>query len=323
MAVLLDYTIKNGDLNLFGNQTILESGNLSFPSNLTSRFPLIDTSPISSASIFGSSIFRSSSSISVSGNLLSIEIPQATSISTLPTNFRFAIHPDASINLNGREFFLDGIFTNNIPSIYLNAINLIRDIGNIGGIISRIVNTQTINGDSGNNNIAIIGSDNVINAGLGNDRIAIAGNSNTLNGEGDNDILAAVGNNNVLNGGTGDDILKASGINNILSGGTGRDVFGVPDYSYGSLNRNLQGQSLIQDFEIGIDKLGLPTITAFNGTSSTFRVLNFNELTITQQGQDTAISYQGNVLAVVKNIQVNQISATDFVNLSELNLPIL
>ncbi len=207
---------------------------------------------------------------------------------------------------------------------FRSSFNASGDTGSgAGNVISKIADNQTISGDLGSNDIAIIGSSNVINAGAGSDKIAVVGSGNTLNGEGDNDILTAVGDNNILNGSTGDDILKAIGVNNILAGGIGHDTFGLPDRSYLPSNTAVQGQSLIQDFEIGVDKLGLPTITTFNGTSSTSRVLNFNELTMTQQDQDMAISYQGDILAIVKNIQANQINSTDFVNLSDLSLPIL
>ncbi len=324
MAGILDYFFRGGSINPLNSQSILGTGNLNLSNNLQSYLPSTNISPLSMDSILGLANFRSSFNASVSDNSLTIEVPQSVSMATSPLRLRFTINSDGSMSLNGQEFLPVRIFTDNLLSMYLGGSSLLGDKGNIGGIVvGKIDNNQIMNGDSGNNSIAIIGASNVINAGSGNDNVAVVGNGNTLNGEGDNDILAAVGNNNVLNGGLGDDVLKASGVNNILNGGAGHDVFGLPDLNIFPFNTNAQGPSLVQDFEIGVDKLGLPTITTVNGTSSTSRVLNFNELTMTQQGQDTAISYQGNVLAIVKNIQTTQINAADFIKLSDLNLSAL
>jgi len=193
---------------------------------------------------------------------------------------------------------------------------------NLDSVIGSIVSNQTISGDSSDNTIGIIGNNNVINAGSGDDRVGVVGDSNTLNGEVGADILAAVGASNFLRAGSGNDFLKADGGNNTLNGGEGRDIFGLPDIVRQS-NNSIQGQSTIQDFEKGVDKLGLPTLATFNGTSSSFRVVNFNELTVANQGQNTAISYQGTVLAILEGIQSNEISATDFVKSPNIDLPIL
>ncbi len=324
MAGILDHFFKGGSISPFNNQAILGTGNLNLSNTLQSYLPLTNISPLSIDSLPGLANFRSSFNASVSDNSLTIEVPQSVSMATSPLSLRFKINSDGSLSLNSQEFLPVRIFTDNLLSMYLDGSSLMGDTGNIGGIVvGKIDNNQIMNGDSGNNSIAIIGANNVINANSGNDNVAAVGNGNTLNGEGDNDILAAVGNNNVLNGGLGDDVLKATGVNNILNGGAGHDIFGLPDLNNFPFNTNAQGPSLVQDFEIGVDKLGLPTITTLNGTSSTSRVLNFNELTMTQQGQDTSISYQGNVLAIVKNIQTTQINATDFIKLSDLNLSTL
>ena len=183
--------------------------------------------------------------------------------------------------------------------------------------ISTINSGSTIPGGIGNDRINVIGNGHIINADSGNDQVSAIGDSNTVNGEVGNDVLAVVGNANVLVGGTGDDILKADGGTNTLIGGVGSDTFLLPDFRSGLISTT-PGQSVVQDFAQGIDKLGLPTISISNGTSITSRVLDFNELTIAQQGEDTAISYQGTVLAVLQTIQAAQITRNDFVNPSDL-----
>lgn len=161
--------------------------------------------------------------------------------------------------------------------------------------------------------ISVIGSGNTLNAQEGDASLGVVGDNNALNGGSGNDNLRAVGGGNTLTGGLGNDTLIATG-NNILIGGEGSDTFVLPSINLSSSGNTLQQQSLIQDFQLGLDKLQLPTtISTATGSTSSFRVVDFNELTLTTNGQNTYISYQGNPLAELQNISTSQLQATDFV----------
>lgn len=180
-------------------------------------------------------------------------------------------------------------------------------------IIASFTSDQTINGSFDQDVMSVIGSNNVINASAGNDHVAVVGHYNRLNGDDGSDTLAAVGNSNSLDGGAGNDTLEAGGGNNTLTGGPDSDRFGLPDRNDSPFVVEPQGQSWIVDFTPGIDHLSLPTITTWDGLSTQSRILDFNELSMVQQGQNTAIDYQGDVLAVLENVQPGQLTVSDFI----------
>ncbi len=179
---------------------------------------------------------------------------------------------------------------------------------------SKIVDNTTVSG----NVIKVVGDSNTLNAIAGDSILNVVGNNNVLSGESGNDVFSVVGDGNTLNGGLGNDVLSARG-NNILIGGNGNDTFVLPPIYLSSpgTGEAVQGQSLIRDFQLESDKLQLPTLTTVvktgTGATSSFRVVDFNELTLASNGQNTYISYQGNPLAELQNIQASQIKESDFV----------
>jgi Ca2+-binding RTX toxin-like protein len=195
--------------------------------------------------------------------------------------------------------------------------------------ITRIVDNQNIDGTSDNDFISIVGSNNTITAKAGDDTLDIAGNANQIFGDDGKDILNVGGNSNAIAGGTNDDLLTVGGDentldggegndtldaggNNTLIGGAGNDVFKLPD----TAENGKPGQSLIQDYQNGQDKLRLPQLQPnlnIGSSDNNSRTLNFDELTIAQQGQDTAISYKEDPLALLQGISASQITASDFV----------
>lgn len=177
---------------------------------------------------------------------------------------------------------------------------------------------RTDNTTQTGNVINVVGSGNTLNASAGGATLNVKGNNNVLNGGSGNDVFNVVGDGNTLIGGSGNDILGAEG-NNTLIGGEGNDTFVTPSiyFSSPSTRNPVLGQSFIQDFQIGTDKLQLPTLTTVvtgaRSATSSFRVVDYNELTLTQNGLNTFISYQGNSLAELQNVSVNQLKETDFV----------
>ncbi len=339
-------TLGLGKFSAFSNlQSALNAGILntlnSHSFNLSSgNVPLISTTLDNRLNRFLSSSIDRSLRTGSAVDLPAADTVHAATVFDVPLKFTLTVDGVGSITLNEGKVTLNqtlsALINNLIHDTTSNSLDSSLDSwiqfgdgllkGEIkdsnGTVIGNIVNNQTINLDSKINDIGIIGSHNIVNTALSNTIAGIVGNANTLSGQAGNDVLVVVGTNNSVSGGAGNDFLKANGGSNTLKGGTGQDVFGLPDILDSSLN-NLQGQSVIQDFEKGTDQLGLPTITTFDGTSSHSRVVNFNELSLTQQGQNTVISYQGTTLAVVNEAQATQFSAADFVNPSDLNLSIL
>lgn len=117
---------------------------------------------------------------------------------------------------------------------------------------------------------------------------------NKISTKAGNDIALGGNGNDLINGGGGDDILFGGKANDTLIGGAGSDVFVL------ALNN---GVDVIRGYQDGIDRLGLKQLT-------------FDQLQFTQQGSRTEISAQGQKLAILENVQVNQLSADDFVNVA-------
>jgi hypothetical protein len=112
-----------------------------------------------------------------------------------------------------------------------------------------------------------------------------------LQGEGGKDELIGAKGNDRLVGGSGDDSLNGGRGNDVLEGGTGRDVFVL----LGGKNSDR-----ILDFQNGVDLLELPSR------------LSFNDLIISQRGQNTVIQAGKNPLALLVDIQASQITSVDF-----------
>ena len=138
-------------------------------------------------------------------------------------------------------------------------------------------------------------SNNRIYGGSDADEL-IAGSSDRLfGGEGDDILDASTGDgDNRLYGGAGDDTLFA-GSNDTLNGGAGADSFWV-------VNDNLPDvASRITDFEIGVDRVGIGGLG-----------LEFEDLSLNQERNNTLIGANQKTLAILLNIQSSSLSADNF-----------
>ncbi|MEA5616229.1 hypothetical protein VB711_00025 [Cronbergia sp. UHCC 0137] len=100
-----------------------------------------------------------------------------------------------------------------------------------------------------------------------------------------------------LFGGDGDDQLFVIQGNNSLTGGNGADQFWIAN---GSLPTS---KNTIQDFEIGIDKIG------FGGVE----ILSFGQVVREQIANDTLLKTGQTELALLMGITANNLTANDFV----------
>jgi subtilisin-like proprotein convertase family protein len=168
---------------------------------------------------------------------------------------------------------------------------------------------DVLQGLSGDDSISGLGGSDRLNGLDGDDRIKGGGGNDRLNGGRDNDILKGGGGDDRLNGGDGDDLLNGGSGNDRLNGGRGSDrLIGGrgDDILKGGTDSDLfvlktgNGFGFIQDFNLGEDLIKL------SGS------LSFGDLDLTQQGNNTILSVGNDVLAELRGIQANQLSAANF-----------
>ncbi|EKV01763.1 hemolysin-type calcium-binding repeat protein [Leptolyngbya sp. PCC 7375] len=134
----------------------------------------------------------------------------------------------------------------------------------------------------------------------GDDLLVGSDRADFLNGGSDNDSLYGGDGNDQLLGGAGNDILYGGLGNDILIGDSG-DLSGVEGNDIFVLQIN-QGLDIIKDFTLGQDNLGLS-----NG-------LTFNKLSFNQQGSSTVISSINAKIAILEDINANDLNVNHFVS---------
>jgi Ca2+-binding RTX toxin-like protein len=97
-----------------------------------------------------------------------------------------------------------------------------------------------------------------------------------------------------LQGGEGNDWLYGGRGNDLLNGGLGSDTFVL-------IAQN--GTDTIQDFTDGQDKIGLA------------EGLTFGQLTVSSSNGNTHIARNGEVLAILANVNSSLITQTDFMTI--------
>jgi len=127
--------------------------------------------------------------------------------------------------------------------------------------------------------------DDLINGGAGNDQLLGAAGDDSLNGGKHNDLLIGGVGQDRLEGGLGQDVMK---------GGLDSDIFVLKSRS---------GTDKIIDFKDGLDFLGLSS------------GLRYEDLTVTQFGNQTLISDSAGVIAQLRGISASSITRADFVSL--------
>lgn len=186
----------------------------------------------------------------------------------------------------------------------------------------------TLQGDGGNDTLSVNGSSSNLSGGDGNDELSVNGANSILDGNRDDDILSMNGAEGTLKGGDGNDILSVNGAGGTLDGGDGDDTLsavgkdtltgaGGNDTFYLSnidLN-NLRNDTdvTIQDFQDDGDKLIFPQLIDLNDGNLTQKTLAFPDLAIAQQGENTTISYQDNLIATLIGVQAGSIGEDDFI----------
>ncbi|GEM_PF-1153221 len=130
-----------------------------------------------------------------------------------------------------------------------------------------------------------IGGDDTIYGGTGNDRIGGKGGNDLIFGEAGNDRIWGDAGDDTIRGGLGDDTLN---------GGSGNDVF--------VLKQN-QGTDTVIDFKVDGDLIDITSLG-----------VNFEDIDITQQGEDAVIAVNNSDIAILQNVNVDSLSTDNFVS---------
>ena len=143
----------------------------------------------------------------------------------------------------------------------------------------------------------------VIDGGLDNDRISGGDGNDRLNGDDGNDVLKGGLGRDQLIGQAGDDTLLGGADDDFLDGGTGNDTLSGDDGRDTFVLVTGAGLDTILDFGIGEDKIAL-------GSG-----LTFDQLSFSQDGQNTIITARNQPLMIVNGIEVNTLTRGSFISI--------
>lgn len=226
-------------------------------------------------------------------------------------NYKFDVYDDEFQGVVYKEFQIstqDGDVIARIEDPDLKLVQIASDIPGTYALVSveyeglklpaePNLSSEPIFGKIGNDVLNVDKSGQIVFAGTGNDLIeatASLGNNRIYGGVGDDTFILGQGDN--LFGGAGNDrFFATSGGVNVLTGGAGSDQFWVATAEIPN------SANTIADFTKGEDVIGFAGIGA-----------SFNALRIIQQDQNTLISYNGNSLAVLNNVQALSLGSADF-----------
>jgi hypothetical protein len=152
-------------------------------------------------------------------------------------------------------------------------------------------------GSTDSDTIDVVGVNQLVFAGAGNDlidAIASEGDNRIYAGTGDDTLI--LGSKDVLTGQDGDDrFFVQTGGDNSLTGGMGADQFWLAN---GEIPTSA---NMVTDFTLGEDVIGIAGIGA-----------SFETLTLTQEGMNALVAFDGNDLAILKGIQVTDLNGDSF-----------
>ncbi|MEM9567623.1 MAG: CAP domain-containing protein [Cyanobacteria bacterium P01_E01_bin.34] len=158
-------------------------------------------------------------------------------------------------------------------------------------------------GDGGNDRLDGQSGNDTLSGGTGRDTLLGRDGADRLYGNDQNDVLKGQSGADLLIGGAGNDRLLGGSGNDVLEGQQGQDTLvGGGGRDRFKLGRS-SGRDWIQDFENGRDRIQLTGGLTFGG------------IRMRQSGRNVTIFDQttGNQVALLANINVNQLNAADFV----------
>jgi Hemolysin-type calcium-binding repeat (2 copies). len=155
-----------------------------------------------------------------------------------------------------------------------------------------------LNGNRGNDTLSGNTGDDTLNGGKNEDVLYGGTGNDSINGDTEKDTLIGGKGDDILNGGQGDDLLYGGQGNNTLSGDQGSDRFVL----------TFEGVNTITDF-------GNEDALAFVGFS--FEEVEFVP-NIDENMTNTNIVLNGEILAILKNPQIIDVSDLNFIEYQSL-----
>lgn len=189
-----------------------------------------------------------------------------------------------------------------------SGVTLVDDSGD--GSLWGTQDDDALDGGAGDDRLYGNGGQNIVLGDAGEDEI-YGGNGGDVafGGEGDDliygnegrDVLVGDGGEDKIWAGRGDDVIAGGAGDDVLWGGLGRDRF---------LLRSGDGRDRIEDFQAGVDQIGL-----FDGD------LTWEQLSITQTESHTTlgVASTGEVLALLRYTQADRLGAVDFAIVPDLS----
>ncbi|VEP18082.1 hypothetical protein H1P_690002 [Hyella patelloides LEGE 07179] len=183
--------------------------------------------------------------------------------------------------------------------------------GNGNDVINGFNRDDLLNGNDGNDTLNGGNNDDILNGGNGNDLLNGNNKHDRLNGNGGNDILQGGSHHDTLDGGNGDDLIRGDRGKDVLTGGEGTDTF-----IYNSLQD--RGDT-ITDFQVGIDKINVSSIT---NDSSYDSDTPYEYIELWRSGSNTVvkINRNGNLsrpryqdLLILQDVNVSEVSEDSFI----------
>lgn len=138
------------------------------------------------------------------------------------------------------------------------------------------------------------GSHNLVFTGQGNDLVdtSFADGNNRVNGGSGDDIFILGSDSNFISGEGIDRFFAGSGGNNILTDSEGRDQFWI------ATAKILDLANTITDFELGVNVLEIAGLE-----------ISFDDLSLTQDGNNTSISISNEDLLILSGIESSSLGA--------------
>ena len=215
-----------------------------------------------------------------------------------------------------------------------------RLIEKSNGDIDTLSGVESLYGSNGNDNFNVgLGDFSfVMYGGDGNDKLGGSNKSNLLSGDEGNDKLKGKGGDDVLIGGGGNDKLIGGGGDDILfaSSGTGYAYETEKDKMKGNGGKDLfvietpynstyvkKGVAIIKDFEDGTDFIGLVGRDFGVYDPSLYNNLTYDELVFKNSKKGAVIEHEGDKIAVLKNVDANDLSRDDFVEMVSFDFAVV
>jgi|GEM_PF-2541722 len=148
---------------------------------------------------------------------------------------------------------------------------------------------DTLSGETGDDTLDGAGGNDTLLGSEGNDLIRGAGGNDVIHGHAGDDYLLGSTEDDILHGDEGNDTLSGDGGNNFLLGGDGNDLF----------NLITEGNNVVADFELGIDRLQLSQIS-------------YGDLDITGD-TNSILSYQDSQIGMVMGVNPVELTQDSFV----------